>query len=127
MSSARDEPEVALEYLKKVMDTMEKIESAVQEVQQKGAAKKGKGGKDTGKNNSNMSQSFDVAQVQQQNILYSTNIIDPNYKTTLYYNVATCYQRLGMLEECVDYLELATASLNKKIQMLEEEENGLLF
>jgi hypothetical protein len=31
MSSARDEPEVALEYLKKVLDTMEKIESAVNE------------------------------------------------------------------------------------------------
>ena len=40
------------------------------------------------------------------------HIIDPNYKTTLYYNIATCYQRLGMLEECVDYLEMATNSLN---------------
>lgn len=29
MSSARDEPEIALEYLKKVMDTMEKIETSV--------------------------------------------------------------------------------------------------
>lgn len=32
-----------------------------------------------------------------------------------------------MLEECVDYLELATKALNKKIQMLEEEENATLF
>jgi hypothetical protein len=32
-----------------------------------------------------------------------------------------------MLEECVDYLELATKSLNLKIQMLEEEESSLLF
>jgi hypothetical protein len=32
-----------------------------------------------------------------------------------------------MLEECVDYLELATRSLNQKISMLEEEENSLLF
>lgn len=32
-----------------------------------------------------------------------------------------------MLEECVDYLELATKALNKKIIMLEEEENALLF
>jgi hypothetical protein len=53
--------------------------------------------------------------------------LDPNYKATLYYNLACCYQRLGMLEECVDYLELATKSLNKKIIMLEEEENSLLF
>jgi hypothetical protein len=32
-----------------------------------------------------------------------------------------------MLEECVDFLELATRSLNLKISMLEEEENALLF
>lgn len=32
-----------------------------------------------------------------------------------------------MLEECVDYLELATKSLAVKIIMLEEEENALLF
>lgn len=32
-----------------------------------------------------------------------------------------------MLEECVDYLELATKSLNKKILLLEDEENALLF
>jgi hypothetical protein len=32
-----------------------------------------------------------------------------------------------MLEECVDFLELATKALNKKIIMLEEEENALLF
>ena len=32
-----------------------------------------------------------------------------------------------MLEECVDFLELATKALNKKILMLEEEENALLF
>jgi hypothetical protein len=56
MSSARDEPEMALEYLKKVMDTMEKIESAAHEAAQKGTQKKGKTGKgDTCKNNSNMS------------------------------------------------------------------------
>lgn len=29
MSSTKDEPETALEYLKKVIDTMEKIESSV--------------------------------------------------------------------------------------------------
>lgn len=53
--------------------------------------------------------------------------IDPNVKTTLYYNMATCYQKMNMLEECVDYLELATRSLNLKISMIEEEENALLF
>jgi hypothetical protein len=58
--------------------------------------------------------------------IYSLNI-DPNYPTTLYYNLACCYQRLGMLDECVDYLELATKSLKQKIENLEEEENALLF
>jgi hypothetical protein len=32
-----------------------------------------------------------------------------------------------MLEECVDYLELATKSLAVKITQLEEEENAILF
>ena len=32
-----------------------------------------------------------------------------------------------MLEECVDHLEMATKSLDKKIVMLEEEENAMLF
>jgi hypothetical protein len=53
--------------------------------------------------------------------------IDSNYKATLYYNLACCYQRLGMLEECVDYLELATKAMNEKIQTLEDEESSLLF
>lgn len=53
--------------------------------------------------------------------------IDPNFKTTLYYNIATCYHKMGMLEECVDNLELATKYLNQKIAMIEEEENALLF
>lgn len=88
MSSTKDEPETALEYLKKVNDTLDKVESS-------------------------------------ENPL--DNQIDPNYKMTLYYNIATCYQRLGMLEECVDFLEMATKSLNQKIAMLEEEENALIF
>lgn len=37
--------------------------------------------------------------------------IDPNHKAVLYYNLACCYQRLGMFEECVDYLELATKAI----------------
>lgn len=32
-----------------------------------------------------------------------------------------------MLEDCVDYLELATRALNQKIAMLESEENALIF
>lgn len=30
-----------------------------------------------------------------------------NYDVALAYNMATCYQRLQMLEECADYLERA--------------------
>ena len=32
-----------------------------------------------------------------------------------------------MLEECVDYLEIATKALKQNIQHLEIEENALLF
>lgn len=32
-----------------------------------------------------------------------------------------------MLEECVDYLELATKQLKTKIQQLEEKESKMLF
>ena len=30
-----------------------------------------------------------------------------NYDVAIAYNMATCYQRLQMLEECADYLEKA--------------------
>ena len=63
MSSAKDEPETALEYLKKVIDTMEKIESSVyQQEQMMQRGKKSGSGKEACKNSINMSQSFDVAQ-----------------------------------------------------------------
>lgn len=87
----KDEPETSLEYLKKVEDTLKKLES---------------------KGSSVSSQKDDL---------------DPNYHAALSYNMACCYQRLGMLEECVDYLELATKALNKKIIQLEEEEKASLF
>jgi hypothetical protein len=41
--------------------------------------------------------------------------------------MATCYQKLGMLEECVEYLVLATRSLDVKIACIENEEEALLF
>ena len=57
MSSARDEPEVALEYLKKVIDTMEKIESNIYQQEQNGQKGKRVGGtgKEAGKSSINMS------------------------------------------------------------------------
>lgn len=57
MSSARDEPEVALEYLKKVIDTMEKIETSIYQQEQMAQKSKRVGGtaKDAGKNSINMS------------------------------------------------------------------------
>ena len=87
----KDEPETALEYLKKVKDTMGKVESSEKI-------------KEVGK-----------------------EIIDPNYKTSLFYNLACCYQRLGMLEDCIEFLEKATLTLDKKIVQIEDEENSLLF
>jgi tetratricopeptide (TPR) repeat protein len=101
MAAQRDEPETALEYLKRVDDSLKKLVEG-----------------------SGMGQ---VECMAGREVKGERVKIDPSYKTTLYYNIATCYHKLGMLEECVDYLELATRFLNEKIAMIEEEENALLF
>lgn len=41
---------------------------------------------------------------------------DSNLIVCLYYNLACCYQRLGLLEESVEYLELASDQLEDTIQ-----------
>jgi len=46
-----------------------------------------------------------------------------NYDVALTYNMATCYQRLQMLEESADYLEKAIVLLEQKVQQLENIEN----
>lgn len=81
-SMNKDEPETALEFLKKADETLSRTEQ-------------------TEKSDTSSSRH----QSQQSN---AADGIDSNYKAALYYNLACCYQRLGMLEECVDYLELAT-------------------
>ena len=99
-SMNKDEPETALEFLKKADETLTKFEARSKS---KSLEKLGTRGH---KKDEPAMIPFDKA-------------LDPNYKATLYYNLACCYQRLGLLEECVDYLELATKSLNLKIEMLE--------
>lgn len=88
-SMNKDEPETSLEYLKKVNETLTKLEQGNNSSKQIGIVSSENSGA-VGTINNNEYQ------------------IDPNYKATLYYNLATCYQRLGMLEECIDFLELAT-------------------
>ena len=103
----KDEPETALEYLKKVEEALKKLERGHEE-----------------------SQSYSFRDTK-GSLLKSGCLpgvaIDPNYRASLFYNLACCYQRLGMLDECVDCLELATKAMHKKIQALEEEESQLLF
>ena len=37
--------------------------------------------------------------------------IDPTFKVLLFYNLACCYQRLTLYDECVEYLEKAGDAL----------------
>jgi tetratricopeptide (TPR) repeat protein len=98
-SMNKDEPETALEFLKKADETLTKLENRSKS---KSSDKLGR----TNKKEETATIPFEKR-------------LDPNYKATLFYNLACCYQRLGMLEECVDYLELATKQLSIKIEMLE--------
>ena len=66
-SMNKDEPETALEFLKKVDETLIKLESST---------------------------STSDLKKQTKDSINSTNIengLDPNYKATLYYNLACCY------------------------------------
>lgn len=107
----KDEPEVALEYLKKVDKALHNLEHSISKDITDNSYSYNQG------KNQAFGSSSDKVQTQ----------IDPNYKATLSYNLACCYQRLGMLEECVDYLEAATKALKQKISNLEEEENANLL
>lgn len=97
-SMNKDEPETALEYLKKVDETLQKLQ--INDV-----------------DNSNNYQQLKEKQRNDYNQSINSSSINlhPNYRATLYYNLACCYQRLGMLEECVDNLEIATKALKQHI------------
>jgi hypothetical protein len=45
-----------------------------------------------------------------------------NLATCLFYNLACCYQRLGLLEEAVEYLELSSNKLADTIGFYERQE-----
>ena len=51
---------------------------------------------------------------------------ESNLIVCLYYNLACCYQRLGLLEESVEYLELASDQLEDTIQFFEAQEDNLI-
>jgi len=46
--------------------------------------------------------------------------IDPTYKVVLNYNMACCYQRLHLYEECAEYLENSTHALKERIKILDQ-------
>ena len=53
--------------------------------------------------------------------------IDRNIIIIVLYNIACCYQRLGMLDECVSYLDGTIFNIKSKItefENLEEEQNN---
>lgn len=52
--------------------------------------------------------------------------IDPTYKVVMFYNMACCYQRLQLYDECAEYLEKSTHSLKERIQLLDQHEHNLL-
>lgn len=49
-----------------------------------------------------------------------------NLVTCLYYNLACCYQRLGLLEEAVEYLELSSNQLEETIDFYTKQESALI-
>ena len=46
--------------------------------------------------------------------------VDPTSKVVLFYNMACCYQRLQMFEDCAEYLEKAIGALDERIDVLKE-------
>jgi tetratricopeptide (TPR) repeat protein len=49
--------------------------------------------------------------------------VDNNYSAILLYNLGCCYQRLGMLDEAIDYLEAAIGQLHEKVSLIETKQN----
>jgi len=50
-----------------------------------------------------------------------------NLATCLYYNLACCYQRLGLLDEAVEYLELSSDKLDETITFYSKQEQALVL
>lgn len=59
---------------------------------------------------------------------FAENLVrENNLATCLYYNVACCYQRLGLLDEAVEYLELSSDKLEDTIQFYCKQEQELII
>lgn len=52
--------------------------------------------------------------------------VDPTFKLVMFYNMACCYQRLQLFDECAEYLEHATGALKERIAILEQQEQTML-
>lgn len=59
---------------------------------------------------------------------FAENIVkENNLATCLYYNLACCYQRLGLLDEAVEYLELSSEKLEQTIEFYGRQEQELVL
>lgn len=59
---------------------------------------------------------------------YAQSLVkENNLATCLYYNLACCYQRLGLLDEAVEYLELSSDKLEETIQFYTKQEQELVL
>ena len=47
--------------------------------------------------------------------------VDTNHKVILYYNMSFCFQRLDMINDCIEYLEMATKALKESLKRLTDE------
>lgn len=52
--------------------------------------------------------------------------VETQYKVILFYNMAYCFQRLDMINECIEYLQKATKSLNENIKTMESQQAKLV-
>jgi hypothetical protein len=52
--------------------------------------------------------------------------VDPTFKLVMFYNMACCYQRLQLFNECAEYLEFASVALKERIAILEDQEQAML-
>ena len=113
----KDEPAESLIHLKRALSEMEELETLLKRRKIFGSTSpfsnlvkhksriSGQEGSLLGKSTTDDGGSKSKEQVKEPKL-------DLNYKATIYYNIACCYQRLDMLEECVENLELSTKALD---------------
>lgn len=52
--------------------------------------------------------------------------VETNHRVILFYNMAFCFQRLDMISDCIEYLEMATKALKESLKRLTDEQAKLI-